>query len=64
MAVTLELQPDGALKISRILRAPAAIIAASRALESIVEAAYEPVPPESCRRKSSRTHWLLLRCAI
>lgn len=45
MAVTLELQPDGALKISRILRAPAAIIAASRALESIVEAAYEPVAP-------------------
>jgi len=43
MAVTLELQPDGAIKVSRILRAPGAIIAASRALEAVAEYAFEPV---------------------
>lgn len=45
MAVTLELQPDGAIKVSRILRSPGAIIAASRALEAVVEHAFEPVRP-------------------
>ena len=44
MAVTLELQPDGSIRVSRCFIFNGAIVAAAKALEGVNESAFNPAP--------------------